>query len=48
MNHFYEEIAKKQTTKAEALQKAQIALLKDPWFKHPFYWSSYVLVGNWL
>ncbi len=48
MNHFYEQITKKHTTKAEALRQAQIALLKDPWYKHPFYWSSYVLVGNWL
>jgi CHAT domain-containing protein len=48
MNRFYEEIAKKKTTKAEALRKAQVSLLNDPLYKHPFYWSSFVLVGNWL
>jgi CHAT domain-containing protein len=48
MNRFYEEIAKKKTTKAEALRKAQLTLLNDPLYKHPFYWSSFILVGNWL
>lgn len=38
-------------TKAEAVQKAQIAMLtnqdqKD--WKLPYYWAAYVLVGNWL
>lgn len=27
---------------------AQLTLLKNPRFKHPYYWASYVLVGNWL
>jgi CHAT domain-containing protein len=48
MNRFYQAIATKQTTKAEALRQAQLSLLKDPWYQHPFYWSSFVLVGNWL
>lgn len=35
-----------EITKAVALQNAQINLLHK--YKSPFYWASYVLVGNWL
>lgn len=33
-------------TKAQSLQNAQTNLLHK--YKSPFYWASYVLVGNWL
>ena len=33
-------------TKAQALQSAQLELLHK--YKAPFYWTLYVLVGNWL
>ncbi|WP_055075704.1 CHAT domain-containing protein [Pseudanabaena sp. 'Roaring Creek'] len=48
MENFYKELAKTGTTKADALRNAQISLLKKPDFKHPFYWSPFVLIGNWL
>jgi CHAT domain-containing protein/predicted negative regulator of RcsB-dependent stress response len=48
METFYQELAVIGTTKANALQKAQLSLLKNPQFTHPFYWSPFVLVGNWL
>lgn len=35
-------------SKAKALQIAQIELSKQPRYQHPFYWASFVLVGNWL
>ncbi|MDJ0507745.1 MAG: CHAT domain-containing protein [Crocosphaera sp.] len=34
--------------KAEALRQAQLSLLHSPEFSHPFYWSAFILVGNWL
>ena len=34
--------------KAEALRQAQLALIDSQDFNHPFYWSPFVLVGNWL
>ncbi|MDJ0659300.1 MAG: CHAT domain-containing protein [Crocosphaera sp.] len=37
-----------QENKAEALRQAQLSLLRSPEFSHPFYWSAFVLVGNWL
>ncbi len=48
MESFYKELAKTGTTKADALRNAQISLLKKPAFTHPFYWSPFVLIGNWL
>ena len=48
MANLYQELAIVGTTKADALRKAQISLLKNPQFTHPFYWSPFVLVGNWL
>ena len=48
MEDFYQELAIGGITKADALRKAQLSLLKKPQFTHPFYWSPFVLVGNWL
>ena len=45
---FYEELKRPNTTKAKALQAAQLEFLKDPNNRHPSHWSAYVLVGNWL
>ncbi|EKQ69112.1 hypothetical protein OsccyDRAFT_1724 [Leptolyngbyaceae cyanobacterium JSC-12] len=41
---------KETITKAEALRRAQIALLKGPrtTYNAPQYWAAYVLIGNWL
>jgi CHAT domain-containing protein len=35
-------------SKAKALQKAQQGLLSESGYPAPYYWASYVLVGNWL
>jgi CHAT domain-containing protein len=35
-------------SKARALQSAQIKLLNDRRYRHPCYWSPYLLIGNWL
>ncbi|AFZ55784.1 CHAT domain-containing protein [Anabaena cylindrica FACHB-243] len=48
IRQFYKELATKQVTKAEALRLAQLSLLKDPDYRHPVHWASYVLLGNWL
>ena len=46
---FYQELIQQpNTSKAKALRAAQLALLKDSKFQHPFYWAPFVLVGNWL
>lgn len=34
-------------SKAEALQTAQVSLLRGGEFRSPFYWAPFVLVGDW-
>ncbi|MBD2665320.1 TPR repeat-containing protein [Richelia sinica FACHB-800] len=56
MGEFYRELVhtngRKNMSKAEALQQAQLALLNnsDPnkQWERPYYWAPFVLVGNWL
>ncbi len=47
MGQFYQNLASLNVTKAEALRQAQLALLKNPEFSPPYFWSAVVLVGNW-
>lgn len=48
MARFYQQLATQNVSKAEALRQAQLALLQNRWYKHPFYWAAYILVGDWL
>ena len=50
MSEFYRQLTQtdRPITKAEALRQAQLALLNDPLYNHPYFWASFVLVGNWL
>ena len=47
MNQFYQKLQIPGITKAEALRKAQLALMADKIYADPFFWSPFVLVGNW-
>ncbi|WP_375494387.1 CHAT domain-containing protein [uncultured Nostoc sp.] len=47
MVRFYTELKKGGVTKAEALHRAQKALLATPEYQNPYYWAPYLLVGNW-
>ena len=35
-------------SRAEALQAAQVETLGKPRFHHPFFWSGFILIGDWL
>ena len=48
MVQFYQELLKPEVTKAEAVRLAQLYLLKQPKFSHPYYWAPFILVGSWL
>lgn len=48
MAQFYEQLSTQNVSKAEALRQAQLAMLNNRWYRHPYYWSAYTLVGNWL
>jgi CHAT domain-containing protein len=48
MTKFYQVLNQPNVSKADALRQAQLSLLHSPQYQHPFYWSAFVLVGNWL
>jgi CHAT domain-containing protein len=48
VSHFYRELQNPALSKAKALQQAQLSLLKDVRYRHPNYWSAFLLIGNWL
>jgi CHAT domain-containing protein len=48
MTQFYTELKKGGVSKAEALHRAQKALLAQPEYQNPYHWAPYILVGNWL
>jgi CHAT domain-containing protein len=45
---FYEQLTQAGATRAGTLRKAQLQLLQNPQYRHPFYWAPYVLLGSWL
>jgi CHAT domain-containing protein len=48
---FYKQLVNQRLSKAQALQKAQKKMLnnrKYRQFRHPYYWSAFLLIGNWL
>lgn len=45
---FYSELKIPNTSKAEALRNAQLALLESRAFAHPYFWSAFLLISNWL
>lgn len=50
MSQFYDQlvqVSKTGISKAEALRRAQLAILKNPEYRSPYYWAAYVLLGNW-
>lgn len=48
MVRFYQELAQGEgLTKAEALRRAQVSLLREGLYRSPYFWSPYILVGNW-
>jgi CHAT domain-containing protein len=45
---FYRSLADPALTRAEALQQAQLALVRTREYAHPALWSPFVLISNWL
>ena len=42
----YKEIAGGQS-KSEAMRRAQLAVMHDPRFAHPYYWAPIIVLGDW-
>jgi CHAT domain-containing protein/Tfp pilus assembly protein PilF len=47
MGEFYRNLIKEKLGKTDALRKAQLTMLSDEKFAHPFYWAPFVLIGDW-
>ena len=47
MKEFYKEL-KDGKTKADALRLAQLSLLSNSDYSHPYYWAGFLLIGGWL
>jgi len=45
---FYRQLAQPGATKAQALRRAQLSMLGDLRYRHPGYWSPFMVIGNWL
>ncbi|NEP36675.1 CHAT domain-containing protein [Moorena sp. SIO3B2] len=47
MGQFYQEFTQRNVTKAEALRRAQLSLLKKRGYQVPLFWANFVLIGDW-
>ena len=47
MLSFYRELRAGSISKTEALRRAQLELLDSHRFSAPYYWSAFLLIGNW-
>ncbi|MEE9147696.1 MAG: CHAT domain-containing protein [Candidatus Tectomicrobia bacterium] len=45
---FYRQLQQPTVSRAVALQRAQLKLLNDRRYRHPGYWSPFLLINNWL
>ncbi len=49
MTELYEQLSSREdVSRGESLRRAQLTLIQSKKYNHPFYWSPFVLVGNWL
>ncbi|MGE5304056.1 MAG: CHAT domain-containing protein [Alphaproteobacteria bacterium] len=48
ITEFYRQLQNPSVSRAVALQRAQLLLLNDRVYQHPGYWSSFLLINNWL
>jgi hypothetical protein len=46
MMAFYKEISAGQS-KAESMRRAQVSVMRDPRFAHPYYWAPFIVLGDW-
>ncbi len=48
IEEFYRQLKDPSISKAEALQKAQTKLMSNETFQHPYFWSPFLMINNWL
>jgi CHAT domain-containing protein/tetratricopeptide (TPR) repeat protein len=47
MEEFYRNLIENNLAKTKALQKAQLSMIKNEQYAHPFYWAPFILLGDW-
>ena len=47
MKRFYEHLLRDGLRPADALRRAQSSIASEPRWSHPYYWSAFVLLGDW-
>jgi CHAT domain-containing protein len=45
---FYTQLGDPEVSRAEALRRAQLMTLRNHAYRHPIYWSPYLLISSWL
>ena len=45
---FYSQLRKPKTSRAKALQQAQLSMLDDLRYRHPSYWAAFLMINSWL
>jgi CHAT domain-containing protein len=48
MTEFYRHLQTPGTSRAHALQQAQLTLLRQSQYAEPFFWAPFLLINNWL
>jgi CHAT domain-containing protein len=46
MLEFHRQLLTGKVSKAEALRRAELKVMKMPGYKHPSYWAGFVIVGD--
>lgn len=47
MGEFYQRLIDDQQPRGQALRDAQLTLMHNPSYHHPYYWAPFVMIGNW-
>ena len=48
ISEFYQQLKSPTNSKARALQLAQMKILENAEYRHPNFWSPFLLINNWL
>ncbi len=48
MTEFYQQFQQPGISRAAALQQAKISVMQNLQYRHPGYWSAFLLINNWL
>ena len=48
IREFYEQLQNPAVSRASALRRAQLKLLGDKRYEHPYFWAAFLLINNWL